>query len=64
MFDDINENEIKNQYNLDEQNQKLIQEMFDEIDNMTKEEYWKLYEESRSLPDFDPEKKIEFFPMF
>jgi hypothetical protein len=31
-----------------------LQEMLNEINSMTAEEYWKLFEESRKLPDFLP----------
>jgi hypothetical protein len=30
----------------------LLQEILEEIDNMTSEEYWKLWNESQKLPDF------------
>jgi hypothetical protein len=34
---------------------KLVEEMINEIDAMTCEEYWILYKEAQKLPDFWPD---------
>jgi hypothetical protein len=34
---------------------KLFEEMIHEIDAMTKEAYWTLYQDAQKLPDFPPE---------
>jgi hypothetical protein len=35
-------------------NEQLLEKIIDEIDAMTPEEYWSLFEESQQLPDFVP----------
>lgn len=34
--------------------EKMLEKMLSEIDSMTSEEYWALYQEAQKLPDFIP----------
>ena len=41
---------------------KLFEEIIQEIDTMSSEEYWSLYREAESLTDFPPED-LNFIPV-